>query len=107
MELTDAQHEAFLAAIEAAGWQEMPMDHPIRALLHGGMAKTPRFWDDYSSSLLGPVENGYWFFLDRHPLAEDPYDTQAYLDREDYHFTLAVYDRDMRWLYVFTMDSPR
>ena len=106
LELSDAQHEAFLSAVEEGGWQELPMDLTVRALLHGGMAKAPRFWDDYSTSILLPVENGYWLFLDRHPLAEDPSDTTAFLEREDYRFTLAVYDRDMQWLHVFTMDSP-
>ena len=106
LELSDAQHEAFLSAVEEGGWQELPMDLTVRALLHGGMAKAPRFWDDYSTSILPPVENGYWFFLDRHPLAEDSSDTTAFLEREDYRFTLAVYDRDMQWLHVFTMDSP-
>ena len=107
LDLTEEQHRAFLAAVEEAGWRELPMDTTARTLFQSGAPKLPRFLDDYGQTLLGFKENGYWYFLDRHPLAEDPYDTAAFLNRGEYHFTVAVYDRENRWLYVFTMDTPR
>lgn len=112
LELTETQHEEFVAALEAAAgeegpWHAMPMENPVRALLHGGMARVPRFWDDYSTSILPPMEEGYWFFLDRHELTEHPYDTEAFLTWDEYHFTLAVYHSEARRIYCFTMDVPK
>lgn len=111
LQLAEEQREEFIAVLEAASaekgpWHEMPMDTTVRALLHGGVAKVPRFWDDYSTALMAPVEEGYWFFLDRHSQAEDPWDTNAFTERKDYHFTLAVYDSATGKLWCFTMDTP-
>ena len=108
--LTEEQAEAFLAELENAVeqenvWHKLPVIGTINYVISGDKAAYPRFLSDYSHSILPELEEGYLFFLDRHELAEDPYDMQEFLKRKDYHFSLAIYDPAERMLYFATMDT--
>ena len=110
LELTDEQAERFLAELENAvlldtAWHRLPVHSSINYVISGEKAAYPRFLSDYSHSILPQLEEGYLFFLDRHEAAENPYNMHEFLKREDYHFSLALYDPAERMLYFVTMDS--
>ena len=61
------------------------------------------FYEDYHfpNDLPIPViEEGYYFFYDRHDQAKDPYDDSDLYDMASFNFTFAVYDTKENKLYV-------
>ena len=51
------------------------------------------------------IENGYYYFYDRHDEATDPYDDSEFLARFSFNFTLAIYDSDTNTLYLCEYDT--
>jgi hypothetical protein len=53
------------------------------------------------------IENGYFFFLDRHSLAEDKYSSDKIDDkiRSSWNYTVAVFDTDENILYFYELDT--
>lgn len=51
------------------------------------------------------IENGYYYFCDRHPGIENDRDDSALLNRGSYNFTLAIYDTDSHTLYYYQLDT--
>lgn len=78
---------------ESRFWHDLPMTEEARkALAHFGLA-------------VPEMENGQWFFLDRHYESTDPADVSALFDRHSYNFTMAVYDGDAGVLYYWKVDT--
>ena len=63
--------------------------------------------NDWDHPLIPQVQNGYYFFRDRHSYATDPKDDSMLLDesRPSYNFTLAIYDTDTDTLYYAEVDT--
>ena len=63
--------------------------------------------NDWNHPLIPQVENGYYFFFDRHSDATNPKDDSAFLDesRPSYNFTVAIYDSDTNMLYYARVDT--
>ena len=53
------------------------------------------------------VENGYWFFEDRHTKAKDKYDYSEMFNsnRASSNFSVAVFDTDTKILYFYALDT--
>lgn len=55
--------------------------------------------------MIPEVENGYWFFYDRHCESMDLSSDASIHQRSSWNFTLAVYDADTKMLYYFELDT--
>lgn len=111
LRFTPEQDQALQAQLEAAAqaegpWHTFPMSTTMKDILYSSVLGYPHFRDDWSTNILPSVDGGYYFFLDLHPDAADPYDEAAFLARETYHFSVAVYDPAETTLYFLTMDAP-
>jgi len=51
------------------------------------------------------VDNGYYYFRDRHYQSTDPTDDSGVLGRASYNFTIAIYDTDSKILYYMELDT--
>ncbi|MEG2452447.1 MAG: hypothetical protein RSA77_06105, partial [Clostridium sp.] len=51
------------------------------------------------------VENGYYYFLDRHSESKDEKDAADLLSRNSFNFTIAIYDIDNQTLYFSEFDT--
>ena len=51
------------------------------------------------------VENGYYYFLDRHSQSTNPKYDSGVLGRASYNFTIAIYDEDRQTLYYAELDT--
>ena len=60
----------------------------------------------YDDELTIPeIENGYYYFRDRHAESDDPYDYGELLKRYSFNFTLAIFDADTKKLYFIQYDT--
>lgn len=77
-------------------WHELPLPKEL---------KMGVFCDEEGNRLTGEIENGYYFFLDRHSEAENVFDPSPLRTRYSQNYTLAVYDADENILYFLAVDT--
>ena len=84
--------------INNENWTVLPLSENLRHF----------FYEGYFSSdelLIPVIEEGYYYFYDRHDQAKDPYDDSDIYDRPSLNFTFAVYDTKEERLYVFEFNT--
>ena len=96
-------------------WKPLPASDNVAILLYGGEKAGSGYApvvkiDDHDSGvydqpLFPEVENGYYFFFDRHDGVKDPYNDVSVLNRASYNFTVAVYDADADTLCFCEVDT--
>ncbi len=103
-----------MEAIQASDeWKPFPLSDSLKTAIWGlqdeGHDYAPMIIkdNDWDNPLIPQVENGYYFFRDRHSFAADPKDDSAFLDesRPSYNFTIAIYDTDTNMLYYSEFDT--
>lgn len=94
---------------QVPGWNALPMTKNLTLAFYGGMDGElligSLFRDAAGEPLLPPVENGWYFFQDRHSESTDPKDDTALFSRSSWNFTAAVFDADTNLLYYFELDT--
>lgn len=51
------------------------------------------------------IEQGYWFFVDRHDKATDKYNYNEMFGRSSLNFSIAVFDINSNILYIYALDT--
>lgn len=89
-----------------ADWNELPLSENLNLIMYGGEKDGVTYGYDLSEEAHMPViENGYYYFEDRHSEAKDATDDSELFSRASYNFSLAVYDSDTNRLYYFEFDT--
>lgn len=88
-----------------ADWHPLPLSRTATALAYG-LEEGDRGWGPYvtgegGEALFPPVQNGCYYFLDRHSDARE----EDVLERKAFNFTLALYDADRNILYYAALDT--
>ena len=94
-------------------WKAFPLSRNIEALVYGVKEETedcvrmygPYLTDENWNTIIPEIQNGYYYFYDRHSDSEDPYNDENVLDRASLNFTLALYDSDHNVLYYVEFDT--
>ena len=90
-------------------WHPLPLSENLSRVFYGasgeGFTHNPLCDDGSGGALVPRIENGCWFFLDRHSQSTDPADDSALFSRHSWNFTAAVYDYDTGTLYLFRLDT--
>ena len=94
MHYTDGSSAVQIAENER--WHKLPLSDDLSAFVC-----QPSDW----MPTVPDIENGYYFFYDRHSAASDPYDVTAFSCRASFNFTLAIYDTDNNDLYLYEYDT--
>lgn len=77
-------------------WHSLPLPGSLHTFVY----------QPYDDDLMLPeIENGYYYFRDRHAESDDPYDAGKILSRYSFNFTLAVFDTDTKKLYFIKYDT--
>lgn len=77
-------------------WHELPLTDNLSEFMY----------QPYDDSLEIPeIENGYYYFIDRHSESNNPYEDTDLLDRHSYNFTIAIFDTDTNSLYFVKYDT--
>ncbi len=96
---------------EDGRWKAFPIqEEEVRVILYGVTKRQPDGTDatfgpilydhDTGEPLFPQVEEGYYFFWDRHSDTKTPL-----LERPSYNFTVAVYDAEKKILYYGKLDT--
>lgn len=89
-----------------ADWNELPLSENLNLIMYGGEKDDVTYGYDLSEKAHMPViENGYYYFEDRHSEAKDVSDDSELFSRASFNFSLAVYDSDTNRLYYFEFDT--
>lgn len=90
-------------------WHPFPLSENLSRAFYGesGESSTvkPLFTDEAGRTVLPQIENGCYFFRDRHSQSADPSDDSALFSRFSWNFTAAVYDFDTGTLFFFKIDT--
>ena len=90
-------------------WKPMPLSQNIKALVYGIEEDTssigPYLTDENGDTIIPDIQNGYYYFYDRHSESTEPYNDKDVLNRYSFNFTLAVYDSDNHVLYYVEFDT--
>ena len=89
-----------------ADWNELPLSENLNLIMYGGEKDGKTYGYDLSEEAHMPViENGYYYFEDRHSEAKDVSDDSELFSRASFNFSLAVYDSETNRLYYFEFDT--
>lgn len=87
-------------------WNTLPLSRNLELMLYGGTTEEIVYMSEIASSLDIPrIENGYYYFCDRHSESTDTSDDTNLLSRGSFNFTLAIYDSDTDRLYYVDFDT--
>ena len=59
----------------------------------------------YEKYNIPKIENGYYFFFDRHSESINKYDDSKINDRSSYNFTIALLDKNTNTIYYYRLDT--
>ena len=89
-------------------WKELPLTENLTALVYGLEDETssigPYISED-GEALFPKVENGYYYFYDRHSESKDHFDDTNVLARHSFNFVIAIFDTDTNRLYYSKFDT--
>ncbi len=95
-----------------AYWKKLPLSESVEALAYGvtyeenGVSTSVGpYLTERGEPLFPRVQNGYYYFYDRHDQAVDPSDASQALNRASLNVTLAIYNADSRELYYCEFDT--
>jgi hypothetical protein len=90
-------------------WKPLPLAENLTALAYGITTETsqtgPYLTNEANEPVFPEIQNGYYYFEDRHSQSTDPYDDADVLGRNSFNFTLAIYDTDTNTLYYAEFDT--
>lgn len=88
-------------------WQELPLSENLHRAVYGKKDRD----SSYNSLVLTDeitipaIENGYYFFYDRHSESNDHKNDTDLFSRYSYNFTIALYDTEHHDLYYYKFDT--
>jgi len=87
---------------EGPFWHELPLTGNLSTILYGN---NQMLTDDAGNPRVPEIQNGFYFFCDRHSKSTDPTKDAGLFSRNSLNFTLAVYDSDTCTLYYYEQDT--
>ena len=91
------QAEKFIRKIDKnIHWNKLPMKDILQTCINNNTT------DEISVPI---IENGYWFFLDRHSKATNKYNYYDMFDRASSNYSIAIFDIDSNVLYIYSLDT--
>ena len=96
------------------GWNKLPLTPNIEKAVYGSTEKVGEdeiisfgslFADEEGKTEVPLIENGYYYFYDRHSESDNPFSDEYLHSRYSYNFTLAMYDCDNHTLYYMEFDT--
>lgn len=87
-------------------WAALPLSENLSLIMYGGKRDGMQYSYHLAEKAGFPVvENGFYYFSDRHSQSTDSADDTALFDRSSFNFSLAVYDSDNDVLYYMEFDT--
>ncbi len=99
---------------EKENWKQLPLTENLTIIVYGGEKDGEQInafvcdYDDGAKTgvpLIPQIENGYYYFVDRHLDKKYIYNDSEIFNRESYNYTIAIYDEDTDLLYFWSEDT--
>ncbi len=91
---------------ENSKWRELPLSENLNLFMYGGMRDGTSYGYNIAGELGIPkIENGYWYFFDRHSESIDASSDTKLFNRFSFNLTIAMYDADTNILYYVEFDT--
>ena len=88
------------------GWNKLPLSENLDLIMYGGKKEGMDYAYNLAELLDMPsIENGYWFFDNRHSNSISPKEDSNLFNQSSFNFTIAVYDIDTQTLYYLEFDT--
>ena len=99
--------DSCLCAIQSnTAWQPLPLTSALTALVYGAPTAGPYLTTGSPPAPVFPViEEGYYYFWDRHRESTDPQDSTQVLARASFNLTIAIYDSSTDTLHYCVFDT--
>lgn len=85
-------------------WKKLPLSKNLELIMYGNESGTYGY-KLAEEAKIPEIENGYYYFCDRHAESTDSSDDSNLFNRASFNFTLAVYDSDTDRMYYFEFDT--
>lgn len=85
-------------------WHPLPLSGNLNAFIYGSPGAVPSITQD-GVNCFPPVQNGCYYFKDRHSQSTDPQSDHDLFRRNSFNVTFALYDADTRTLYYCKFDT--
>lgn len=103
--VTAACMDGVAAELAADGrWRALPLPEPLSQAIYGDDTHGSLLMDGAAGNVPA-IENGYWFFCDRHAEHASAEDPTALWTRGSFNFTVALYDADTGALFYYALDT--
>lgn len=93
---------------ESGDWRSLPLTETLTAVVYGISTENSRigpYLEKNEETVIPEIQNGYYWFLDRHSQSTDNRDDTNVISRGSQNFTLAIYDTDAGILYYIESDT--
>ncbi len=87
-------------------WKKLPLTKNLKVVAYGGELEGCTYSSFFSEDIEIPhIDNGYYYFRDRHSESVDSADDSKLYERYSYNFDFAIYDADNAMLYYLREDT--
>ena len=87
-------------------WYNLPLSENLNLIMYGGEKNNINYGFNLAEKLDMPaIENGYYFFVNRHSNRVSSKDDSDLFDQHSFNFTIAIYDIDTQTLYYLEFDT--
>lgn len=90
-------------------WSKLPLSENLHTAVYGLETETERISSliklETEENFIPEIENGYYYFYDRHSESNNPYSDGDLLIRYSYNFSIAIYDCENSTLYYAEIDT--
>lgn len=95
--------DSFGTRVQTA-WHFLPLSGSLNTFVYGSPGAGPYITRD-GVNCFPPVQNGCYYFEDRHSQSTDPHSDSELLQRHSFNVTIAIYDADTRTFYYCEFDT--
>lgn len=89
-----------------SNWTPLPLSENLNLIMYGGEKDGISYGYNLAEKAKIPaIENGYYYFYDRHSKSTDSSDDSELFSRASFNFSIAVYDSDTDRMYYFDFDT--
>ena len=88
-----------------SNWKKLPLSESLVEITEMEQCDDKACLDFYHKYDVPSIENGYYYFLDRHTEAKDKFDDSDINNRSSWNFTLGIIDIDTNTIYYYEFDT--
>ncbi|NLL63925.1 MAG: hypothetical protein GX241_06835 [Ruminococcaceae bacterium] len=96
LEIKYSDDKVLDAIKENDNWKELPLSENLNDCVYESLSSVVK---------IPKIENGYYYFHDRHSDSKDKFDDTDLLERPSLNFTLLMFDSDNNTLYLLEFDT--